>query len=147
MKTLLNEKIERQPMFLCGAIHRLFRNRVAAELVKQQLMTLEMSRYLAAVQENSPLNQQQLADIVKNERSATKRMVDNLVEHGYLTTSKSEYNKKIKMLHITPLGEVELKKVKTHITDIECQLFECLTNDEFNEFLRLIRKMGSEHLG
>ncbi|GAD01710.1 MarR family winged helix-turn-helix transcriptional regulator [Agarivorans albus] len=110
-------------------------------------MTLEMSRALVAVQENQPLSQQQLADIVQNERSATKRMVDNLEERGYLTTSKSATNKKLKMLNLTKLGEDELKKVKSTITDIEKEVFECLSKEEYEEFLRLIRIIGAHNLG
>ncbi|WP_137673164.1 MULTISPECIES: MarR family winged helix-turn-helix transcriptional regulator [unclassified Agarivorans] len=147
MTTLPKEKIEHQPMFICGAVHRLFRNRATTLLSKQKLMTLEMSRALVAVQENQPLSQQQLADIVQNERSATKRMVDNLEERGYLTTSKSATNKKLKMLNLTKLGEDELKKVKSTITDIEKEVFECLSKEEYEEFLRLIRIIGAYNLG
>lgn len=146
MKLSPNEKIEQQPLFICGAIHRKFRNHVTAALSQQKLMTLEMSRALAAVKENQPLSQQQLADIVKNERSATKRMVDNLEKRGYVSTSKAENNKKLKMLNLTKLGEDELKKVRKFVTPIECSFLECLTDEESDEFLRLIRKMGAAHL-
>ena len=146
MKTINNDKIEQQPMFICGAVYRHFRNSVTTALSKQKLMTLEMSRALVAVQENQPLSQQQLADIIQNERSAVKRMVDNLESRGYISTSKAENNKKLKMLNLTKLGEEELKVVKAAITPIEQQIFECLTKEEATEFLRLLRKLGAEHL-
>ncbi|TXR53676.1 MarR family winged helix-turn-helix transcriptional regulator [Reinekea thalattae] len=141
------DKIEHQPMFICGAIHRQFRNNVTTALSKQKLMTLEMSRALVAVQENQPLSQQQLADIVQNERSAVKRMVDNLEKRGYVTASKAENNKKLKMLTLTQQAEDELKAVKATIEPIETKMFECLTKQESAEFFRLLRKLGAEHLG
>ncbi|MGX9419153.1 MarR family winged helix-turn-helix transcriptional regulator [Vibrio sp. RC27] len=146
MKSIHNDKIEHQPMFICGAVHRQFRNNVTTALSKEKLMTLEMSRALAAVQENQPLSQQQLADIIQNERSATKRMVDNLEKRGYLVTSKAENNKKLKMLNLTELGEAELEIVKTTITPIEQKFYDCFSEEESKEFLRLIRKLGAEHL-
>lgn len=147
MKVKLNDKIERQPMFICGTVHRLFRNKVTTLLSEKQLMTLEMSRALVAVKENQPLSQQQLADIVQNERSATKRMVDNLEKRGYLTTYKSETNKKLKMLSLTELGDNELEKAKQTIVSVENEIFDCLTAEEFDVFLDLIRKIGAAHLG
>ncbi|MDF4583523.1 MarR family transcriptional regulator, partial [Vibrio parahaemolyticus] len=75
--------LDQSPMFVCGVMQRMYRNRAQAELSRQNLMTLEMASALAALEEFQPMSQQALADAVRTERSVAKRMVDNLEKRGF----------------------------------------------------------------
>ncbi len=133
--------LDQSPMFVCGVMHRTFRNRAQAELSRQNLMTLEMASALTALEEFQPMSQQELADAVLTERSVAKRMVDNLEKRGFVQVSKSETNQRLKILTLTKEGVEAVRKVHRIMTNLKQDFFSCLTEEESDEFFRLVRKM------
>lgn len=133
--------LDQSPMFVCSVMNRTFRNRAQAELSRQDLMTLEMASALAALEEFQPMSQQELADAVLTERSVAKRMVDNLEKRGFVQVSKCETNQRLKILTLTKEGVEAVRKVHRIMTDLKQDFFSCLTEEESDEFFRLVRKM------
>ncbi|CAH1552185.1 MarR family winged helix-turn-helix transcriptional regulator [Vibrio rotiferianus] len=133
--------LDQSPMFVCSVMNRTFRNRAQAELSRQDLMTLEMASALAALEEFQPMSQQELADAVLTERSVAKRMVDNLEKRGFVQVSKCETNQRLKILTLTKEGVEAVRKVHRIMTNLKQDFFSCLTEEESNEFFRLVRKM------
>lgn len=133
--------LDQSPMFVCSVMNRTFRNRAQAELSRQDLMTLEMASALAALEEFQPMSQQELADAVLTERSVAKRMVDNLEKRGFVKVSKSETNQRLKILTLTKEGVEAVRKVHRIMTNLKKDFFSCLTEEESDEFFRLVRKM------
>lgn len=133
--------LDQSPMFVCSVMNRTFRNRAQAELSRQNLMTLEMASALAALEEFQPMSQQELADAVLTERSVAKRMVDNLEKRGFVQVSKCETNQRLKILTLTKEGVEAVRKVHRIMTNLKQDFFSCLTEEESDEFFRLVRKM------
>ncbi|MDK9770982.1 MarR family winged helix-turn-helix transcriptional regulator [Vibrio sp. B181a] len=133
--------LDQSPMFVCSVMNRTFRNRAQAELSRQDLMTLEMASALAALEEFQPMSQQELADAVLTERSVAKRMVDNLEKRGFVQVSKCETNQRLKILTLTKEGVEAVRKVHRIMTNLKQDFFSCLTEEESEEFFRLVRKM------
>lgn len=133
--------LDKSPMFVCGVMQRMYRNRAQAELSRQSLITLEMASALAAIEEFQPMSQQALANAVICERSVAKRMVDNLQKRGLVQVSKCESNRRIKMLSLTTDGQQTLQKVHEIMTNLQRDFFSCLSETETSEFVRLIRKV------
>jgi len=133
--------LDQSPMFVCSVMNRTFRNRAQAELSRQDLMTLEMASALAALEEFQPMSQQELADAVLTERSVAKRMVDNLEKRGFVQISKCETNQRLKILTLTKEGVEAVRKVHRIMTNLKQDFFSCLTEEESDEFFRLVRKM------
>ncbi len=133
--------LDQSPMFVCGVMQRMYRNRAQTELSHRKLITLEMASALAAVAEFQPMCQQALADAVLSERSVAKRMVDNLEKRGLVTVSKCETNRRLKMLCITAEGKEALRQVHQIMDDLQQEFLSSLTETERNEFFRLIRKI------
>ncbi|AUV86595.1 MarR family winged helix-turn-helix transcriptional regulator [Vibrio campbellii] len=133
--------LDQSPMFVCSVMNRTFRNRAQAELSRQGLMTLEMASALAALEEFQPMSQQELADAVLTERSVAKRMVDNLEKRGFVQVSKCETNQRLKILTLTKEGVEAVRKVHRIMTNLKQDFFSCLTEEESDEFFRLVRKM------
>lgn len=133
--------LDQSPMFVCSVMNRTFRNRAQAELSRQDLMTLEMASALAALEEFQPMSQQELADAVLTERSVAKRMVDNLEKRGFVQVSKCETNQRLKILTLTKEGIEAVRKVDRIMTNLKQDFFSCLTEEESDEFFRLVRKM------
>ncbi|MEX3073491.1 MarR family winged helix-turn-helix transcriptional regulator [Vibrio alginolyticus] len=133
--------LDQSPMFVCGVMQRMYRNRAQAELSRLNLITLEMASALAAVEEFQPMSQQALANAVLSERSVAKRMVDNLEKRGLVHVSKSETNRRLKMLSITEEGERALRQVQLIMSNLQKEYFASLTETESAEFFRLVRKI------
>ncbi len=133
--------LDQSPMFVCGVMQRMYRNRAQAELSRLNLITLEMASALAAVEEFQPMSQQALANAVLSERSVAKRMVDNLEKRGLVHVSKSETNRRLKMLSITVEGERALRQVQLIMSNLQKEYFASLTEAESAEFFRLVRKV------
>ncbi|MDV6250693.1 MarR family winged helix-turn-helix transcriptional regulator [Vibrio sp. EA2] len=133
--------LDKSPMFVCGVMHRMYRNRAQAELSRQSLTTLEMASALAAIEEFQPMSQQALANAVLCERSVAKRMVDNLEKRGLVQISKCDYNRRIKMLSLTADGQTTLHKVYEIMANLQRDFFSCLSESESLEFKRLVRKV------
>lgn len=133
--------LDQSPMFVCGVMQRMYRNRAQSELSRQNLITLEMASALAALEEFQPMSQQELADAVLTERSVAKRMVDNLEKRGFVQVSKSEVNQRLKILTLTQEGTEEVRKVHRIMNQLQKDFFSCLSDKESTEFFRLVRKM------
>ncbi len=133
--------LDQSPMFVCGVMQRMYRNVAQVELSRRNLVTLEMATALAAVAEFQPMCQQALANAVRSERSVAKRMVDNLEKRGLVQVSKSETNRRLKMLSITAEGKETLDQVHQIMDDLQREFLSSLTEAELNEFFRLIRKI------
>lgn len=133
--------LDQSPMFVCGVMQRMYRNRAQAELSRQNFITLEMASALAAVEEFEPMCQQALADAVLSERSVAKRMVDNLQKRGLVQVSKCETNRRLKMLSITPEGKAALRQVHQIMTSLQREFLSSLSESESTEFFRLVRKL------
>ncbi|CAE6901216.1 helix_turn_helix multiple antibiotic resistance protein [Vibrio sp. B1REV9] len=133
--------LDQSPMFVCGVMQRMYRNRAQSELSRQNLITLEMASALAALEEFQPMSQQELADAVLTERSVAKRMVDNLEKRGFVQVSKSEANQRLKILTLTQEGTEEVRKVHRIMNQLQKDFFSCLSDKESTEFFRLVRKM------
>ena len=87
------------------------------------------------------MSQQELADAVLTERSVAKRMVDNLEKRGFVQVSKCETNQRLKILTLTKEGVEAVRKVHRIMTNLKQDFFSCLTEEESDEFFRLVRKM------
>lgn len=133
--------LDQSPMFVCGVMQRMYRNRAQTELSRRSLITLEMASALAAVEEFGPMSQQALADAVLSERSVAKRMVDNLEKRGLVHISKCETNRRFKMLTITDDGKKALRQVQQIMKNLKQEFFSSLTEAESKEFFRLVRKI------
>lgn len=80
------------------------------------------------------------------ERSVAKRMVDNLEKRGFVAVSKCKSNHRLKMLSLTPDGEVALQFACQTMENLQNDFFACLSEDESHEFSRLVRKLTQANL-
>lgn len=138
--------LDQSPMYVCSVMQRMYRNRALVELSHPHQMTLEMASALAALDEFQPMSQQELADAVMTERSVAKRMVDNLEKRGFVAVSKCQTNHRLKMLTLTDEGMEALQYAHQTMTNLQNDFFACLSEEESQEFSRLVRKLTQANL-
>lgn len=133
--------LDSSPTFVMGIIYKQFR-KISGPMLSQQFdITLEMLAVLRALYEKGSISQQQLADILKRERSAAKRLVDNCIKRGFVAAKSHPENKKIKLLIITKDGLQTLAQANVAITQLSNEFLAPLTKTEQTQLLGLAEKL------
>ncbi|WP_025820412.1 MarR family winged helix-turn-helix transcriptional regulator [Shewanella marina] len=133
--------LDSSPTFVMGIVYKQFR-KISGPMLSQQFdITLEMLAVLRALYEKGSISQQQLADILKRERSAAKRLADNCIKRGFVAAKSHPENKKIKILIITKEGLQTLAQANVAITQLSNEFLAPLTKTEQTQLLGLAEKL------
>lgn len=68
-------------------------------------------------------------------------IIKRLEQKGWVETQNDASDKRIKIAHLTCEGHEKCKIGYTHMAEAEQQLLHALTDDEKNEFARLLQKI------
>lgn len=138
--------LQKSPFFLMGVVHRHFKNDAQRLLMSEYDITTEMLKALEVVNSLGPLSQQKLADSLMNERSATKRLVDNLIKRELIIATKDENNQKHKLLALSKEGRsVQLSGSKILI-QAEKKWLSGLNEDEIKSLSILCKKLAINNI-
>ena len=97
-------ELDNSLFFIMGQAYKQFRTIANQTLGNDCDITLEMLGDLRALNHLGNIPQQTLAETLKRERSATKRLVDNCIKRGLIQSEKSESNRKTRLLCLTEKG-------------------------------------------
>lgn len=100
---------------------------------------------LMLIGHNPGLTQASIAKAISKDGAAIARIIDELVKEGLVSRTVSEVERRAHSLHLTPAGEVELKKYKEIQLVCEAQFTEALTAEEQDLLLGLLRKLRRYH--
>lgn len=134
-------EFESSASFMMGLAYKQFRTLSTKALLSKLDISIEMLGALRVLSCHGELTQQALAEGLKRERSATKRLVDNCIKRGLIAAHKSETNKKAKYLVLTDKGRSTKNKASVIINDIIEQFFAPLTAHERDTLLSSCRKL------
>lgn len=137
------KSLEQSPFFMMGVVHRHFRNQAQKELMANYDITTEMQKALEVINCFEPISQQKLADALMNERSATKRLVDNLIKRNLVTTIKDENNQKHKLLTLTEEGTKTRKLGDIIMQKLERKWLSSLESNEIESIITICNKLSS----
>ncbi|MGF1684006.1 MarR family winged helix-turn-helix transcriptional regulator [Photobacterium minamisatsumaniensis] len=137
----ISKNLEDSPFFMMGVVHRYFRNQAQKELSAKYDITTEMQKALEVVNSFELISQQKLADALMNERSATKRLVDNLIKRDLLIAVKDENNQKHKLLKLSDLGAEVRASGNTIMKQLESDWLEKLSETEIEDLNKTLRKL------
>ena len=137
------KRLEQSPFFMMGIVHRHFRNNAQKELMSKYDITTEMLKALEVINCFEPMSQQKLADALMNERSATKRLVDNLIKRDLVIATKDPNNQKHKLLSVSKNGN-EIRTLGSAIMQrLEKEWLSVLTDDEIQIIKTICKKLTS----
>lgn len=88
-----------------------------------------------------------LAELTVVERSVASRLVDRLVENGYLRKQANSADKRYALISLTGKGRQKLRDTEPAIADLRAQLFSGLSEAEQDAFLRALQIMRRNALG
>ena len=96
---------------------------------------------LAELRENGALRQSDLADMLSYTKGAVTHIATKLVNHGLVKRLYDEDDRRTVYLSITDKGTNALIEAQNIGESIFLELFEGLSKDELNEYLRIQRKL------
>ena len=133
--------LDANPMFLMGFAYKQFRSEITSKLLANAGISLEMYGGLKVLNERGKMTQQQLSDLLLRNRSVTKRLVDNAIKLGLISASKSDTNKKIKLLTLTAQGQQTVVNCAPIVEHGTQQFLAALTNGEEQQLATLLAKL------
>lgn len=82
-----------------------------------------------------------LAKVLNITSGAVTGLTDRLIANGYVTRKRSEEDRRIVYIEITPEGEKVLKEIQEHRQSIINQYFSVLNEEELQQLLQLYQKV------
>lgn len=135
------DQLDSNPMFLMGIAYKQFRAQAMLELGDATGISLEMCGALRVLNAHGKITQQALADFLLRNRSVTKRLVDNGIKLELITSSKSDTNKKIKLLSLTEKGQQVLMASAPILDGYTAQFQGNLSDQESQQLTQLLAKL------
>ncbi len=96
---------------------------------------------LAELQSRGPLRASELAEMLRYTKGAVTHISTKLVNHGLAEREYNKDDRRTVYLRITAKGSMALTEAQMLGREIYLELFEELTEDELQEYLRIQRKM------
>lgn len=135
------DELDTNSMFLMGLVYKQFRAQIAVDMAEVSGVSLEMFGALKVLSKKDNITQQQLANCLLRNRSVTKRLVDNAIKLGLIQPNKSDTNKKVKLLMLTPAGKQLVAECMPIVTDISLQFQDRLSKKESQQLQSLLAKL------
>lgn len=135
------DALDSNPMFLMGFAYKQFRAQVTAKMGTTSGISLEMFGALRVLDKHGKITQQELTNYLLRNRSVTKRLVDNAIKLNLIEASKSETNKKVKLLSLTEEGKKLAEYCEPMVDSISEQFQSALSEDESKQLQTLLAKL------
>ncbi len=120
-----------------------FRNLPVADIPKQQL------RLLYTLEHHNHMPMKHFSEKMYISKSNLTKLVDHLIEQGWVVRSHSKKDRRVVLLSITDKGREEMKNHIEKVVIQTSQLFDVLTEEEreslnnhFEEILKLLDKIN-----
>ena len=102
--------------------------------------------FLLCLLENDGINQEQLANIVRVDKTTTARAVAKLIQEGYVTREKSPRDKRAYILHVTAAAKGLLKPMQDMQNAWNEELFQGFSPAEKKQTEELISRLTANVL-
>ncbi|WP_417346583.1 MarR family winged helix-turn-helix transcriptional regulator [Ferrimonas sp.] len=130
--------------FIMSLAQKQYRAICTQRLQQEFDITLEMVGAMKVLNHLGCIPQQQLADVLKRDRSVTKRLVDNCIKRGLIRAGKSDANRKARMLSLTDEGERVNLACTPLLKQVQAQFFEGVSEQEQRLLRGILEKLVRE---
>lgn len=121
------------------------KNYFRAALLNSAFATQDEVIYLIVLRFNSPLTKMDLVRKNFNEKSAGIKIIDRLIQKGWVKQKSSEIDKRSKVIHITNNGIIELDKLMDKVRKASTIVSGNLSEDEKLQLISLLQKLHDFH--
>ena len=110
-------------------------------IVKEEGLSFGLHPLLINIYKNEGINQEQLAQNFHLNESTITRNLKKLEDKGFIERIK---DKRKKIIKVTPKGEKSARKVMDYDEKWDGKIKENLTDEEYDNFLKTLRKISEE---
>ena len=128
------------PEFYLASLNRQNRENMNVALRSHGLKIADW-RLLQCLDRGVSLSVADLAELAVLERSVTSRLIEKLVHRGLARKKPSPADRRFSEITITKAGAQKLAESKTTIDHLRTQLFEGLSQDDYETLLRILQTM------
>ena len=86
-------------------------------------------------------SQQNIARILRKDKSVVLRLIDDLIEKGYVTKVQWENDKRWKRLSLTQNGREIIKQIREIRSEVEQQLTKGIDQDSMDTAVEVLKKI------
>ncbi len=113
------------------------------ELTKKNIdLTLEQSRVLFTLFIQDGRLQQEISDLLFQEKSSTSRLIDSLERKGFVQRKQSEHDERQKLIFLTPAGAAMQDPCVNVALEVQESLKEHFTPEEWAQLMHLTQKLS-----
>ncbi len=146
IKDKFSEKLGRLSIFMISHAGHLMARRSNRELTKagfslqiEQLPIL----FIIYFSSESPLSQQDIANMAQKDKSGIQRSIRTLERDGYLKIVSDDVDRRRNLIQLTPAGKSVIEKAIETAEAIDKQITDQLTAEELDSFLITLRKISA----
>lgn len=114
------------------------------ELGEQGLTPVQFA-VLQALEAQPGVDQKTLAQIVSFDTSTIGAVIDRLEARQLLTRSLSPQDRRVRLLHLTPVGQEQLQQAMPAVLRTQERILEPLTQQECIQFVQLLQKLCGDN--
>ena len=111
------------------------------DIVKEEGLTFGLHPLLIKIYKNEGINQEQLAEAFHLNESTIARNLKKLEDKGFIERIK---DKRKKIIKVTAKGKKSAQKVMNYDEKWDKIIKENLTDEEYDNFLKILRKISEE---
>ena len=100
-------------------------------------------KLLSIISKNDGIIQRDLAEILDMRPSSLTEMVSNLEKNSLISRKQDENDRRIMHVYLTEEGKKIIESFKQAKDDLHDSVFNCLTLDEKEKMLEIVRKVNS----
>lgn len=140
-----NESKIEAPEYYLAALDRQNRENMNAALRPLGLKVADW-RILSCLESIPSLTISDLSELTVVERSVASRLVDRLIERGFLAKQSSSADRRFADVTLTDSGRVKLAECESVVDDLRGQLFAGMSGRDQDNLLRLLKLMRKNAL-
>lgn len=100
-------------------------------------------KLLSIISKNDGIIQRDLAEILDMRPSSLTEMVSNLEKNSLISRKQDENDRRVMHVYLTEEGKKIIENFKQAKDDLHDSVFNCLTLDEKEKMLEIVRKVNS----
>ncbi len=140
VKSRTYDELWNRPGYLIRRLHQIHVGLFVEECGGDDVTPVQ-SAILTVLQSGEEMDQLTLSTSVGIDRTSGADVIRRLERRGLLTRQSSKFDRRAKLVAITDAGKAFIKRVRPRMAKAQERLVAPLTDDEREEFYRLVNKL------
>ena len=139
---LLNERLEQVLFYTLEKAIKSYRQFAQRRIAEQQYdITIDQWLILKTIHDNPDISQRDIAESVFKDQASITRLIDALVQKGFLERKTSELDRRRVDLALSQLGEMVLSELDPLIQENRKTALHGFDSSEVNDFREYLEKI------